>query len=85
MVASCVSQNRNAMHQEGKEMKMCESDQNGEADKKIKQIRRVKQVYRVFLSGSCALLSAAECGVSQFVLVSSLGTGKFGFPASLLK
>ena len=30
-------------------------------------------------------LAAAEAGVKQFVLVSSLGTGKFGLPAGVLK
>ena len=30
-------------------------------------------------------LAAGEAGVKQFVLVSSLGTGKFGLPAGVLK
>lgn len=35
--------------------------------------------------GTIALVQAAESvGVSRFVLVTSLGTGKLGFPASLL-
>ena len=35
--------------------------------------------------GTIALINAAAAaGVEQFVLVTSLGTGKVGFPASLL-
>lgn len=40
---------------------------------------------RIDGDGSVALVeAAASCGVSQFVLVTSLGTGKFGLPAAAL-
>jgi hypothetical protein len=40
---------------------------------------------RIDGDGSVALVeAAAAAGVKQFVLVTSLGTGKFGFPAAVL-
>jgi hypothetical protein len=40
---------------------------------------------RIDGDGSIALVEAAAAvGVEQFVLVTSLGTGKFGFPAAVL-